>query len=75
LAEVPQSSHNKRGWLRWLGGVVVLVVVLILAGTIYESVAEAADIQAYPPLGQMVDVGGLSSAHQLHGYWQPHRSH
>ncbi len=58
LAEVPQSSHNKRGWLRWLGRVVVLVVVLILAGTIYESVAEAADIQAYPPLGQMVDVGG-----------------
>jgi pimeloyl-ACP methyl ester carboxylesterase len=35
-----------------------LVVGLILAGTIYESSAEAADIQAYPPPGQMVDVGG-----------------
>ncbi|MBE0703737.1 MAG: alpha/beta fold hydrolase [Afipia sp.] len=31
---------------------------MILAGTIYESVSEAADIQAYPPPGQMVDVGG-----------------
>jgi pimeloyl-ACP methyl ester carboxylesterase len=37
---------------------IVLLVGLILAGTIYEVVAEAADIQAYPPLGQMVDVGG-----------------
>ena len=58
VAEVPQSSLNKRRRFRWLGRVVVLVVGLILAGTIYESVAEAADIQAYPPLGQMVDVGG-----------------
>jgi len=57
-AEVPQSSPKKGGCLRWLGRVVVLVVGLILAGTIYESVSEAADVQAYPPLGQMVDVGG-----------------
>ena len=58
VAEVPQSALNKRRRFRWLGRVVVLVVGLILAGTIYESVSEAADIQAYPPLGQMVDVGG-----------------
>ena len=58
VAEVPQSSRNKRRSFRWLGRVVVLVTALILAGTIYELVAEAADIQAYPPLGQMVDVGG-----------------
>jgi len=45
-------------WLRWLGWVAALVVGLILAGTIYEPVAEAADVRAYPPLGQMVDVGG-----------------
>ncbi|MCC7448108.1 MAG: alpha/beta hydrolase [Anaerolineae bacterium] len=29
-----------------------------MAGTIYETVAEAADIQAYPLSGQLVDVGG-----------------
>lgn len=58
VAEAPQSLPNKRRRFRWLGRVIVLVVGLILAGTIYESVSEAADIQAYPPLGQMVDVGG-----------------
>jgi pimeloyl-ACP methyl ester carboxylesterase len=58
VAEAPQSLPKKRGSLRWLIRVVVFVVGLILAGTIYESVAEAADIQAYPPTGQMVDVGG-----------------
>lgn len=41
-----------------LGGFVALVVGLILAGIIYESVSEASDIQAYPPPGQMIDVGG-----------------
>jgi pimeloyl-ACP methyl ester carboxylesterase len=58
IAAVDVPKRQGRGCLRWLGGAVVLVVGLILAGTIYESAAEAADIQAYPPLGQMVDVGG-----------------
>jgi pimeloyl-ACP methyl ester carboxylesterase len=58
IAAVDIPKRQGRGCLRWLGGVVVLVVGLILAGIIYESAAEAADIQAYPPLGQMVDVGG-----------------
>jgi pimeloyl-ACP methyl ester carboxylesterase len=58
IAQVPQSLPNKRRRFRWLGRIVVLVVGLMLAGTMYESVSEAADIQAYPPLGQMVDIGG-----------------
>ena len=58
VAKETLSPLNKRGSFRWLVRVVVLVVGLILAGTIYESVSEASDIQAYPPLGQMVDVGG-----------------
>lgn len=58
VAEMAQSLLSKPRRFRWLVRVVVLVVGLILAGTIYESVAEVADIQAYPPLGQMVDVGG-----------------
>jgi pimeloyl-ACP methyl ester carboxylesterase len=36
--------------------------VLGLVGAVYESVAEAADVRAYPPPGQMIDVGG----HSLH---------
>jgi pimeloyl-ACP methyl ester carboxylesterase len=37
---------------------VVVVLGLMLLGACYESVAEARDVQAYPPPGQMVDIGG-----------------
>jgi pimeloyl-ACP methyl ester carboxylesterase len=57
-AAVDSPKRRSRSRWRWLGGAVVLVLGLILAGTIYESVAEAADVRAYPPAGQMVDVGG-----------------
>ena len=40
----------------------VSIIGLLLVGTIYESLAEAADVKAYPPPGQLVDVGG----HRLH---------
>ena len=43
---------------RGLLGVLGLVVALGFLGAAYESVAEAADARAYPPPGQMVDVGG-----------------
>ena len=43
---------------RRLAAVVGLIVVLGLVGAIYESAAEAADVRAYPPPGQLVDVGG-----------------
>ena len=46
----------------WLGGIVGGLLLLLLAGAIYESLSEAADARAYPPPGQMVDVGG----HRLH---------
>ena len=42
----------------WLGGVLAGLLVLLLAGAIYESSSEAAGARAYPPPGQMVDVGG-----------------
>ena len=48
--------------LIWLGRIVVLIIGLVLVGYIYESLAEAADAKAYPPPGQLVDVGG----HRLH---------
>jgi hypothetical protein len=52
------SKRRGRGCLRWLGGFVVVVLGLMLIGTMYESLAEAADVRAYPPPDQMVDVGG-----------------
>ena len=51
-------SRRGRGCLIWLGGVLAVLLVLLLAGWIYEPIAEAADTKAYPPPGQMVDVGG-----------------
>src|SRR2546425_5297079 len=47
---------------RGLIGVLGLLVLLGLIGAVYESVAEAAHARAYPPPGQMIDVGG----HRLH---------
>lgn len=41
-----------------LAVIVGLIILLGLAGAAYESAAEAADLRAYPPPGQMVDVGG-----------------
>jgi pimeloyl-ACP methyl ester carboxylesterase len=58
LAAADSPKRRGRGCLLWLGGAVVVILILIVAGSIYESVAEAADLQAYPPPGQMVDVGG-----------------
>ncbi len=51
-------TRRGRGCLIWLGGILVILLVLALAGWIYEPMAEAADAKAYPPPGQMVNVGG-----------------
>jgi pimeloyl-ACP methyl ester carboxylesterase len=51
-------TNRGRGCLIWSAGLAVLTIGLILAGWIYEPLAEAADAKAYPPPGQMVDVGG-----------------
>jgi hypothetical protein len=41
-------------------GLAVLVVVLPLAGAIYQFVATKIDEYRYPVRGEMVDVGGYS---------------
>ncbi|GIK37918.1 MAG: hypothetical protein BroJett011_17510 [Chloroflexota bacterium] len=56
--EVDTPKRRGRGWFFWLSLMLVLCLGLIPLGAIYESAAEAADVQAYPPPGQMVDVGG-----------------
>ena len=60
---VPSSTWRRgrrvlRGIGRTLAALVGLIVALGLVGAMYESAAEAAAVQAYPPLGQLVDVGG-----------------
>jgi pimeloyl-ACP methyl ester carboxylesterase len=47
-----------RRFLIWSGRILAVLLGLALLGAVYESVSEAADARAYPPPGQMVDVGG-----------------
>lgn len=58
---------------RWLRLVVYVQVALVFAipigGWILQSAGEAADRQAYPPPGQMVDIGGR----RIHVYCQGER--
>jgi pimeloyl-ACP methyl ester carboxylesterase len=57
---VPTSNRRGKGCLTWLVASLAALVVLALVGYIYEPIAETADAKAYPPPGQMVDVGGYS---------------
>jgi len=52
------SKSKGLGCLTWLSRIMLLIIGLSLVGYIYEPLAEAADAKAYPPPGQMVDVGG-----------------
>jgi pimeloyl-ACP methyl ester carboxylesterase len=51
-------TRRGRGCLVWLGGILAVLLILILAGWIYEPLAEAADAKAFPPPGKLVDVDG-----------------
>lgn len=51
-------KRRMRACLSWLGWIAVLMIGLMVFGYLYESWAEARDAKAYPPPGQLVDVGG-----------------
>ena len=57
-AEEPTLALRSRKYLRWLGRIVAGLLVLAVAGTIYENLSEARDARAYPPPGLMVALGG-----------------
>lgn len=63
---VAVEQRRGRRVLRWIGrimlGLLLLVVALIGLGAAYQWFASAADRRAYPPPGELVDVGG----HRLH---------
>jgi pimeloyl-ACP methyl ester carboxylesterase len=52
------NPSKGKGCLVWLGRIAVSIIGLLLVGYIYEPIAESADAKAYPPPGQLVDVGG-----------------
>ncbi len=57
------ETPRKKGWVRWLKRIVLagvgLVVLLILAGTVYEWLATRAEARRFPQQGRSVDVGGF----------------
>jgi pimeloyl-ACP methyl ester carboxylesterase len=62
VAEMPQSLLNKRGH-QWGAGKIVksilaLLLVLVISTLLLGAKVKADLIAKYPPLGQMVDVGG-----------------
>jgi pimeloyl-ACP methyl ester carboxylesterase len=46
--------------MRIFGTLIIIIVLLGGSGLIYQFVSEKKDVQQYPPLGQMIDVGGYS---------------
>ncbi len=58
IKKAPASNRRGKGCLPWLGVSLASLLGLMLVGYIYEPIAEAADAKAYPPPGQLVDVGG-----------------
>jgi len=64
LGELHPPKKRGRRLLVWLGRIVAGLVILALIGAVFESVSEASDRRAYPPPGQLVDVGG----YRLHIY-------
>src|SRR5215210_6893867 len=58
------SSTTPRRVMRRIGmallGLVVVLLVLAVAGAIYQAIATELAERAYPPPGEMVDVGGYS---------------
>jgi pimeloyl-ACP methyl ester carboxylesterase len=60
----PQTGKAKsRVWLwlkRGLFNLLFLVIAVALMGAVYQIIATAVDQRAYPPAGQMIEVGGYS---------------
>jgi pimeloyl-ACP methyl ester carboxylesterase len=58
----PRGAHSRRrgrAWLtRGLIGLLLLPLALALLGAAYQAIGTALDRRAFPPPGQLVDVGG-----------------
>jgi pimeloyl-ACP methyl ester carboxylesterase len=55
----PRPRRRNR-FLRILGTLVIILVVLALIGAVYQSASAAADRRNYPPIGELVDIGDYS---------------
>ena len=67
MTNVTKAGNTKEkgrfGWVkRVLGGLFILLIVLMICGSLYQTIAMKQDQKRYPPPGELVDVGG----HRLH---------
>lgn len=58
------SSSRKRGCRFWIGRALIvvglIVIVPLVAGFLYQTIATANDSQNFPPPGTLVDIGGYN---------------
>src|SRR4051794_29426007 len=62
LLRIRRDMRSRIGW--WLLYPVLAVLMIAAVGGGYQTVRESLDAKAYPPPGQLIDVGG----HRLHLY-------
>jgi len=60
---IAQRRRQSR-WLVWSGRLLLILIALVLLGAISQALATWRDARAFPPPGQLVDVGG----YKLHLY-------
>jgi len=69
------KKRKGAGCLRWLGrvalGFLILLLVLMATGAIYQAVANARDAKTYKPVDQMVDVNGIQMRLDCRGSGSP----
>jgi pimeloyl-ACP methyl ester carboxylesterase len=71
MATILMTAHRPRRWFRWpirlLLALLTLALVLAASGALWQVAATASDHQAFPPPGQLVDVGGRQVHLQISG--------
>ncbi len=57
-----------RNWVKWIGriaiAIILMLIILVISGVVYQRQAIASDLEAYPPPGDMIDVDDF----QMHLY-------
>jgi pimeloyl-ACP methyl ester carboxylesterase len=70
-----EKKGKGAGCLHWLGrvalGALILLLVLMAVGAIYQAVASTRDAKTYKPLDQMVDVDGIQLRLDCRGSGSP----
>lgn len=65
ISNSPITKRRRRSrWLVWSGRLILILIALALLGATYQAIATWRDTRAFPPPGQLVDVGG----YKLHLY-------